>query len=328
MPPASTVSAAPRAEHQGLKPYGTQTAHAAIASRFDLLALAGRGTFAEVWQVRDRRTGRIHALKRLREDRQDQKAAWQILENEAEIGGRVSSPQLARVEEACLDADLPYLVLEWLSGRTLESRLIAERKLLCRDALWIGRQCAQGLHALVKAGFTHGDIKPSNIFLCADGVVKLIDLGFARPDRQAASELAEGDERKIVGTPEYMAPETMAAVESGGPARDVYSLGVTLYRMLTGVLPFQGQTAGEILKQQQQAVPQRLRSLAPHVPGEVDDLVTRLLSKQPLRRGRGLSWLIHDLIGLELSYLAAESSLPKSGNLPELPPFTELDSSH
>src|SRR5262249_32699990 len=94
--------------------------------------------------------------------------------------------------------------------------------------------------------------------------------------------------------------------DTGGVARDVYSLGVTLFRMLTGTLPFKGQSVADILRQHQQSLPPRLRSLAPDVPREVSGLVQRLLSKQPLRRGGGLLWLIDELIGLELSLLAAE----------------------
>lgn len=317
MPPASTIST--RAERPsglvlsaaGLGTAATPPAQPdrGISDRFDLIALAGRGTFAEVWQVRDRRTGRPYALKQLRADYKDQKAARQILENEAEIGRKISSSHLAAVCEAQLDVELPYLVLEWLSGRTLEARLKRDKYLFCREALWIARQCAQGLHALLIAGFTHGDVKPSNIFLCDDGVVKVIDLGFARPDRHASTELDLSAAKTIAGTPDYMAPEALASGDHGGSSRDVYSLGVTLYRMLSGALPFQGSSVRDVLKQQQQSLPPRLRSIAPHVPREVDELVSRLLAKQPLRRGGGLSWLVHELIGLELSYLAAEAEI-------------------
>jgi eukaryotic-like serine/threonine-protein kinase len=269
-------------------------------NEFEMLALAGRGTFAEVWHVRDPQTGEDRALKKLRTDLPDQPAARRILANEAEIAGKVTSPHVVRLAAKCLDADPPCLVLEWLAGRTLETRLVAEKRIFCRDALWIARQCVQGMHALLLAGFSHGDIKPSNIFLCDDGTVKLIDLGFARPDRIVATELSDPVDRTVTGTPEYMAPEVLVRGESGGIARDVYSLGVTLYRMLTGSLPFNGTTIVEVLREHQQSLPPRLRSHAPEVPREVSEFVHRLLSKQPLRRGGGLSWLVRELIGLEL----------------------------
>lgn len=278
---------------------------------FEPVGLAGRGTFAEVWQVRDRTTGQLLALKQLRADRKDQPAARRVLENEAEVAGKVSSQHVVRVFECDLAAELPYLALEWLPGRTLEARLAAEGRLFCRDALWIARQCAQGMHDILIAGFTHGDIKPANIFLCDTGVAKLIDLGFARADRFPETDLAEVPEHVVTGTPEYLAPESLVPGAADGVARDVYSLGVTLYRMLTGSLPFTGQTVGEVLRQQQQSLPPRLRALAPDVPRDVGEFVHRLLSKQPLRRGGGLSRLVRDLIGLELSLIADEFAAGK-----------------
>lgn len=267
---------------------------------FEMIALAGRGTFAEVWQARNPRTGELHALKRLRTDLPDQPAARRILANEAEVAGKVKSPFVVGLTANCLDADPPCLVLEWLAGQTLEARLAADKRIFCGEALWIARQCVQGMHALVVSGFSHGDIKPSNIFLCDNGLVKLIDLGFARPDRVVASELGDPADRALTGTPEYMAPESLVRGETGGIARDVYSLGVTLYRMLAGSLPFHGTTIVEVLREHQRSLPPRLRSHAPEVPREVSEFVHRLLAKQPIRRGGGLSWLIRELIGLEL----------------------------
>ena len=276
------------------------------APDYELLSLAGRGTFADVWCVRDRQTGRHLALKQLRTDRNDQPAARRILENEANVCQKVRSEHVVTIIHSQLDADPPHLALEWLSGKSLEARLAAGERLFCREALWIARQCAQGMHALLAAGYTHGDVKPSNIFVLSDGRVKLIDLGFARPDHQLATDLAAANDRPLTGTPEYLAPEALVQGDTGGVTRDVYSLGVTLFRMLTGSLPFKGESVADILRQHQQSLPPRLRSLAPDVPREVSGLVQRLLSKQPLRRGGGLSWLIDELIGLELSLLTAE----------------------
>jgi eukaryotic-like serine/threonine-protein kinase len=270
---------------------------------YDLLAVIGRGTFADVWEVRDRRNGGTYALKQLRADRVDQPAARRILANEAEVARRISSEFVVRVFDPIPETSPPSILLEWLSGRTLASYLNDRPRLFCREALWIARQCAQGMHALLTAGYTHGDIKPSNIFMCDQGPVKLIDLGFARPDLLPARDLAQGAEAVVQGTPEYLAPEALLRGNSDGVARDVYSLGVVLYQMLTGYLPHQGDIVADVLRQHQQATPPRLRSLAPEAPREVEELVHRLLAKQPLRRGGGLDWLIGELIGLELLVL-------------------------
>lgn len=305
MPPASPAPAASR-----LLPRAAVRSAAAKSSAghdFDLVALAGRGSFAEVWQVLEHPTGELYALKQLRADRLDQPAARQILMNEGEVGSKVSSDYVVKVYGVYTDSPPPHLLLEWLPGQTLEAYLSSRKKLFCREALWIARQCAQGMHSLLVAGYVHGDIKPSNIFILDDGRVKLIDLGFARPDQLSAIDLAGGGGSVLTGTPEYLAPEALLPRNSAGSngfscgiSRDIYSLGVTLYRMLTGVLPFHGDSVADVLKQHQQAMPVPLRSLAPDVPREVADLVHRLLSKESLRRGGGLSWLIQDLIGLEL----------------------------
>ncbi len=272
----------------------------------DVLALAGRGSFGEVWLVKDRRSGRLHALKQVRPDCPNPSAARQLLWNEAEVGRRVSSDHVVRVNEASLQSQPPYLLLEWLSGETLEARLTREGQLECSVALWIARQCAQGLYDLLKAGLTHGDVKPSNIFLCRSGAAKLIDLGFARPDQRIVDDLDDAS-RTLSGTPEYLAPEALVPSEQNRVAKDVYSLGITLYRMLAGVLPFEGETVAEVVRQQKQSRPQRLRTLAPHVPPEAENLVERLLAKQPLRRGSGLRALVQELVALELLTIEDES---------------------
>jgi len=299
------------------------TRAAVYADDFELAALAGHGSFADVWKIRDTRTGAWQALKRLRGDCANAAVARRILENEAEVASKVDSEYVVRICDARLEADPPHLVLEWLAGTTLEARLSAEKKITCRDAMWIARQCAQGMHALLTAGYTHGDIKPSNIFLLDDGRVKLIDLGFARPDRLRTSEVADSLGGKLAGTPEYLAPEALVPGDGGGVARDVYSLGVTLFRMLTGSLPFSGDSVSEVLRQHQQSRSPRLRSLAPEVPREIAEFVHRLLAKQPIRRGGGLAWLVHDLIGLELSLLpdalgSREETENESGHVEQL----------
>jgi eukaryotic-like serine/threonine-protein kinase len=295
---ASAITSAPaRSQPQARDlPAATLAKH---VPHLDVLALAGRGSFGEVWLVKDRQSGRLHALKQVRADCPNPGAARQLLWKEAEVGRRVSSPHVVRVGEAFLQAHPPYLLLEWLSGETLEARLTRERQLSCSAALWIARQCAQGLYDLLKAGLTHGDVKPSNIFLCRSGVAKLIDLGFARPDQRIVDDIDESS-RTLSGTPEYLAPESLVPSEQNRVAKDIYSLGITLYRMLAGVLPFEGASVAEIVRQQKQSRPQRLRTLAPHVLPEAEDLVERLLAKQPLRRGSGLRELVQELIALEL----------------------------
>src|SRR5262249_33627219 len=153
-------------------------------------------------------SGALSAIKTLRDDCPNPQTAKTLLENEAEVGQQVQSEHVVRVVRGALEHLRPHLVLEWLSGETLEVRLRRSRRLHCREALWIARQVAQGLCDLVTAGYTHGDVKPSNIFICRNGAVKLIDLGFARSDRRRSRELTEAG-ASLAGTPEYLAPEAL-----------------------------------------------------------------------------------------------------------------------
>lgn len=277
---------------------------ASQAVGYDLLALAGRGAFAEVWLAQEQSTGRLVALKAIHDECPNPRTACTLLANEAEIARRIDSAHVVCLLGARLDASPPFLVLEWLSGETLEARLAREPTLPCRDVLWIGRQVAQGLADLAAAGYIHGDVKPSNIFICRSGAAKLIDLGFARPDQREPAELGELM-ATFTGTPEYLAPEALVPAEQQGIARDLYALGITMYRALTGVAPFRADTVAEAVRRQQTVHPPRIRTVVPGTSPEVEDLVHRLLSKQPLRRGEGPARLVRELVGLELTEIAA-----------------------
>lgn len=264
---------------------------------YEALCRVGEGAFGEVWQVREVATGRLFAIKQLRAEWENHRTARRLLENEAEVGQRVRSPHLIRVVTSQLRASPPFLVLEWLEGETLDAALSRTPCLPCHRALWIARQCVSGLLALQAAQLIHGDLKPSNVFVGREGRVKLIDLGFTRRVGAASAELT--------GTPEYLAPEVLAG-ENSQHGRDIYSLGVMLYRMLTGRLPFQAETVPELMEQQQRATVTPIRTFAPLVPSEVAAFAERLLSKQPLRRSGGLADLLRELLALEVASLRTE----------------------
>ena len=267
---------------------------------FGAVALAGRGSFAEVWQVRDRETGCLYALKRLQAQWRDNPAANRLLHTETQVGQAVRSPYVVRVVRSEPSGDSPYTILEWVDGVSLEQRLSGGQRLPVGQAVWIARQCALGLTALEQAGYSHGDVKPANIFLTAGGPVKLIDLGFARA---AEGSRTRSRDNPMMGTPEYLAPETLSRAPANPVTGDMYSLGVTLFRMLTGRLPFAAEAPAEILRHQRQSKPPLLRRWCPEAPRELAGLVNRLLAKQPIRRPRSLSALVEELIRLELMTL-------------------------
>jgi eukaryotic-like serine/threonine-protein kinase len=270
---------------------------------YEPIELAGMGAFAEVWKTIEIRTGRLCALKRLRPDRCDDATAQQLIRNEAQACQAAASPHLLKLLQSESRADVPYLVFEWLEGRTLDQELRDEGPLTLRRAVWVARQTADCMQDLERAGLAHGDIKPQNIFITLGGDVKLLDLGFVRPIA-AASSPHPGD--TLLGTPEYLAPESLVSGMALPVAKDMYALGVTLYRMLTGRLPFVGDSPAELMVQHRQTKPTLLRRYRPDTPRELSDLVGRMLAKQPFRRPHNLRSLIRELVDLEIALLTAE----------------------
>ncbi len=275
---------------------------ASFPEDYEALSYAGGGALSEIWRARPRRGGAEVALKLLRPDWVDYPVARALLENEAEVGQAVEGRYVIHVLSAELDHDCPYVVMPWLQGASLEQQISGLSRLSYLESLWMVRQCAEGLEELRQAGFSHGDVKPSNLMLAADGSLTLIDLGFARRLRKSDGELSPSMD-VLTGTPEYLAPEALSTGWQGGVARDVYSLGVTLYRLLTGRLPFQDDAPDELLRNKLGATPPSVRQLAPEIPRELDQLVGEMLAKQPIRRPQSLQRLIRRLVELELEAL-------------------------
>jgi serine/threonine protein kinase len=272
---------------------------------FEPIELAGIGAFAEVWKTMEASTGRLCALKRLRPERCDEAIARQLIDNEAQACQKVASRHLLKLLRSDVRADVPYLVFEWADGRTLEDELRVEEKLSLRRSVWIARQAADGMRDLECGGLAHGDIKPQNIFITHHGEVKLLDLGFVRPIVLSAGRLPADE---FTGTPDYMAPESLTQGVTQPVVKDMYSLGITLYRMLTGQLPFVGSGTSAVLVQHRQTRPTLLRRFRPDAPRELSDLVSRLLAKQPFRRPQDLRSLIREFVELELILLSSEIS--------------------
>jgi len=272
-----------------------------LPTGFETVALAARGAFSEVWKIRDSKTGVHYALKRLRADWREEPVGRQLLSNEVHVGQRIESPHVVRVVLADLNCRDSYEVLEWIDGVTLEQKLREGKRLPAAIAVWVARQCAQGLSDLARVGFTHGDLKPSNILIDSSGEAKLIDLGFAQPIRDLP---AVRQPHLVVGTAEYMAPENLSRGRFNPVLKDMYSLGITLFRMLTGRLPFEAETPADVLRLQRSKRPAPLHRWCPSAPRALTGLVQRLLAKQPIRRPQSPAALVRELIAVELSLLS------------------------
>jgi serine/threonine protein kinase len=268
---------------------------------FELMSLVHKGQTTEIWKVRDRRDGKFRVLKTpVRELRHDH-AVRQRLHDEVGVLRKAAGEFVVRVIDEQLDGPLLYLLLEWLDGQPLECQLTRGSRFPCHDALWIARQCLQGLHDLVVAGYAHGDLQPRHIFVCQNGAIKLIGTSHALADDHPLPDLANPSWLLTGGTP------LTSSIESERYSQrvetELFALGTLLYRLLAGEWPSVGEFQSDA-SQLPCLDRKRLRQLAPDVPREVAEFVHTLLERSARRRGHGLSALIHAVVSLEIQFLS------------------------
>src|SRR5215213_1319388 len=189
------------------------------------------------------------------------RAAW--------VGRKVSHPHLLPVLSAGVEQPPFYTVSPKLEGRSLARILDQQRRLPLAITLWIVRQVAEALDALhTTARMIHSDVKPANIVVAPDGHATLVDLGFVH----TPGESRHWSTRPVYGTLNYLAPEALTSSLSASPQSDVYSLGVTLYEIIAGGLPFVGRDAEHLIRQHREAKPECIRSRRPETPQAVASL--------------------------------------------------------
>jgi tetratricopeptide (TPR) repeat protein len=237
-----------------------------VVGRFELVRELGRGGFGVVWEARDRQLGRKVAFKAVRAGPRAAVAEERLL-REAEAAAQLSHPNIVALHDVGRSEHGPYLILELLQGQTLAARL-RHGALAPGEAVGIAVEVAKALAHAHAQGVVHRDLKPGNVFLCADGQVKVLDLGLAH---------AFGRRRVEGGTPAYMAPEQAAGAPED-ERTDVFALGVMLFEMLTGRLPFANA----------RALASSGRAPTVDVPGNpaLGEVVGRMLEKQPVDRPR------------------------------------------
>lgn len=246
-----------------------------------------------------------YVVKVLKSQHADDDLALQVLQREAEVGRHSSHPNLVPILEAQLDARPPHLVMPRLEGAALSAAIEGVGRLVVSQALWITRQVAQAIRHLHAQGWIHGDVKPANIIVSREGHATLIDLGSAlRPDESLYDAW-----RPVVGTLHYVAPEMMTSATRTGPSCDIYSLGVTLFQMLAGQLPFQHSEPARLVEAHLRQPPPSLTSLRAGIPESVAKLTRRMIAKNPLRRPQSAEELINELTDLEIE--ALESRFPE-----------------
>lgn len=249
--------------------------------RFQLVRELGRGAQGEVWLALDTRLGRSVALKTLRLDAQEGQSAGALLQtllDEARIVSSLQHPNLVGLFDAGEERGAPYLVFEYVEGRTLSQLLREQRRLPPSRAVNIAIALARGVGYAHGRNIVHRDLKPANIMITPEGVPRVMDFGIAQ-----RGALRTDDDAPLVGTPSYMAPEY---ISDGicSPACDLFALGVILYEMLTGHAPVRGPDIHETLRRIVAEPFRRAAEIHPELDERLDAIVMRALAKQAAER--------------------------------------------
>jgi WD40 repeat protein len=266
---------------------------------YRLIRVLGRGGMGVVYEAEDSQLGRRVALKVLSAHAAREPGARDRFLREARLAAAVEHDHITPVFHVGEDQGLPFMAMSLLHGETLEARLRAGPVPLPESVL-IARQAAEGLAAAHARGLVHRDVKPSNIWLerHSDGTfkrVRLLDFGLAKPLAPTDVELTRSG--VVMGTPAYMAPEQARGLPTDHRA-DLFSLGVVLYRMTTGVRPFDGADAFAVLTALVVDTPRAPAVVNPEVPPELSDLVMRLLEKDPGRRPQSAQVVAEELAAI------------------------------
>jgi serine/threonine protein kinase len=271
---------------------------------YELLDCLGGGPMTAVFAAREYDSDTACAVKMVREDWADQVTAVKLLQREARAGLSVNHPHLVRIRLAHVTRPPYFLVMDLLRGESLRERLRRAYRLGATTALWVVRQAAEALAALHQAGFLHGDVKPDNLRLVDDGAAVLIDLGFTHRPGENAAFLRAG---YILGTADYLAPELCSPEPRETFASDLFSLGVTLYEMLTGQLPYPPGSLRQTFRRHQCDPPADIRRQRPELSAELARLVSRLLAHRAGDRPRAVA-VVQQLIKLEIATLRRRSA--------------------
>jgi serine/threonine-protein kinase len=270
---------------------GEEVGWPAVAG-YEVLEVLGRGGMGVVYKARDVALDRLVALKMILAGAHAAPQHLARFRTEAQAVARLHHPNIVQIYEVGQQDGLPYVALEFVDGGSLAQKLAHDPQPIRWTAQTV-EALARAVHSAHERGVVHRDLKPGNVLLAADGTPKITDFGLAKRLEAASDQTQSGE---IMGTPQYMSPEQAAGDNKAvGPLSDVYSLGVILYKALTGRPPFVGETLMDTLEQVRTVEPLPPARLQLKVPRDLDTICLKCLQKEPARRYASARELADDL---------------------------------
>lgn len=287
-----------------------------LGDRYELLEKIGEGGMALVYKARCRVLDRIVAVKILKNEFANDNSFVEKFKIEAQAAARLSHPNIVNIFDVGQEQDVYYIVMEYVEGRTLKEIVHEEAPLPVDTAVNIAIMICDGIHHAHERGIIHRDIKPHNILVTRDGIVKVADFGIA----QAITKKTITYGGKILGSVHYISPE-QARGEPLTRATDIYSLGCVLYEMLTGTLPFDAESPITVALKHIHDDPVPPRKLNENIPVEVENTILKAMDKVPARRFSSAEYMRNTLLGSGRGGLVYDNRRSNRENTIIMPPL-------
>lgn len=265
---------------------------------YEILGELGRGGMGVVYLAQNKLMGRNEVLKVVSRDLMDRRGVLDRFLREIRHAAQLHHPNIVTAYAAIRAGESIVFAMEYVEGYDLAHLAKANGPLAVATACNFIYQAARGLEYAHQKGMVHRDVKPSNLVLTRAGdkpVVKVLDFGLAKATREGHADTSLTQEGQMLGTPDYIAPEQSLDAQKADIRADIYSLGCTLYYLLTGGPPFRGTSMYEILKAHQSVEAKPLNLVRPEVPRELGSIVGKMMAKEPERRYQSLGEVVQVL---------------------------------
>ena len=264
-----------------------------LDGRYEIKEIIGVGGMACVYKAYDTIDDRIVSVKILKDEYMANEEFTRRFKNESKAIAILSHPNIVKVYDVSFGERFQYIVMEYIDGITLKEYIDQQKEIKWKEAVHFTVQILRALQHAHDKGIIHRDIKPQNIMLLPDGTIKVTDFGIAQFSRQETRMNTNG-ENKAIGSVHYISPE-QARGEITDEKADIYSVGVMLYEMLTGCLPFEADNAVSVAIMQLQSEPKKPSEINPQIPEGLEEITLKAMQKDPQARYQSAAEMLYDI---------------------------------